>query len=269
MTLDVKKNPAYGRHWISWPMRIVSTLPLNCCPIYIYIFPRWFFFLLSFLERGGGGREDQWEAWNWSCDLRANERPKKIHPLTQTDRQSDKHDNSMTESAQWGRFSENLTYARPWISRRLLIVALIPQKKLHNFFIRCHVSGVSCHVSHVMCHISCVTCHVSHFICHMSCVMCRSSTFTCHMSLTSKASARDPPPINVQVCIAGCCYWSWPRPNNDKSQRPKNSFLYVERCFIIYEPKLTWTFFEYCSLKKSFCYWLTFDLLSLIFFVTF
>ena len=24
-------------------------------------------------EEGGGGREDQWEAWNWSCDLKANE----------------------------------------------------------------------------------------------------------------------------------------------------------------------------------------------------
>ena len=30
----------------------------------------------------GGGREDQWEAWNWSHDLRANERPhKKLHPI--------------------------------------------------------------------------------------------------------------------------------------------------------------------------------------------
>ena len=51
---------------------------------------------------GGGG--DQWEAWNWSCDLRANERPrKKLHQMAHKTRLT----NSMTESAQRGRFSEN------------------------------------------------------------------------------------------------------------------------------------------------------------------
>ena len=29
------------------------------------------------LHCGGRGRRDQWEAWNWSCFLRANERPRK------------------------------------------------------------------------------------------------------------------------------------------------------------------------------------------------
>ena len=58
----------------------------------------------------------QWEAWNWSCDLRANDRPRiKLHPMAQanklpdkeTNRQTDGHRNSMTESAQWGWFREN------------------------------------------------------------------------------------------------------------------------------------------------------------------
>ena len=36
---------------------------------------------------GWGGGGDHWEAWNWSCDLRANERPrKKLHSMAQTDR---------------------------------------------------------------------------------------------------------------------------------------------------------------------------------------
>ena len=61
-------------------------------------------------EMGGGrinfffGGEDQWKAWNRSCDLRANEKPwKKLHPMAQTDRQTDTHKDghhdSMTESA--------------------------------------------------------------------------------------------------------------------------------------------------------------------------
>ena len=59
--------------------------------------------------------EGQWEAWNWSCDLRANERPpKKLHPMAQnhthTHRQTVGHGKSMTESDQRGRFSENGTY---------------------------------------------------------------------------------------------------------------------------------------------------------------
>ena len=163
---------------INTAMKLLSNIYIYFKGDFIfYLFLFFYFFLVKIIflgERGGGGREDQWEAWNWSYDLRANERPKKIHPLTQTDRQSDEHGTSMTESAQWGRFSENLTYARPWISRRLLIVALIPPKNNTIFFISCHVSGVSCHRSHVMCHISCVTCHVSPFMCHMSFVMCRS-----------------------------------------------------------------------------------------------
>ena len=47
---------------------------------FIYIF--FGVFCCCFFEgvggRGeGGGGEDQWEAWNWSCDLRADARPKK------------------------------------------------------------------------------------------------------------------------------------------------------------------------------------------------
>ena len=34
---------------------------------------------------------------------------KKLHPMTQTNKQTDAYGNSMTESAHWGRFSENLT----------------------------------------------------------------------------------------------------------------------------------------------------------------
>ena len=41
------------------------------------------------------------------CDLRANERPKKLHLMAQTDKYPDGHGDSMTESAQRGRFSEN------------------------------------------------------------------------------------------------------------------------------------------------------------------
>ena len=53
-----------------------------------------------------GGGEDQWEAWNWSCDLRANARPrKKMHPMAHNYKRTD-----MTELAKWGRFSENLNY---------------------------------------------------------------------------------------------------------------------------------------------------------------
>ena len=32
----------------------------------------------------------------------------------------------------------------------------------------CHMSCVTCHVSHAMCHMPCVPCHVSHVMCHMS-----------------------------------------------------------------------------------------------------
>ena len=39
----------------------------------------------------------------------------------------------------------------------------------------CHMSCVTCHVSHVMCHMSYVTCHVSHVMCHMSYVTCQVS----------------------------------------------------------------------------------------------
>ena len=60
----------------------------------------------------------------------------------------------------------------------------------------CHMSCVTCHLSHVMCHMSCftchashvtyhvshVTCHLSHVTFHVSCVMCHVSLVTCHVS---------------------------------------------------------------------------------------
>ena len=45
----------------------------------------------------------------------------------------------------------------------------------------CHMSCVTCHVSHVMCHMSCVTCHVSHVMCLMLCVTCHVSQVMCHI----------------------------------------------------------------------------------------
>ena len=39
----------------------------------------------------------------------------------------------------------------------------------------CHISCVTCHLSHVLCHMSCVPCHVSNVMCHMSCVTCHVS----------------------------------------------------------------------------------------------
>ena len=33
---------------------------------------------------------------------------KKLHPMAQNHRQTDRHGNTMSESAQWGRFSEKL-----------------------------------------------------------------------------------------------------------------------------------------------------------------
>ena len=59
----------------------------------------------------------------------------------------------------------------------------------HVSHVLCHMSCITCHVSHVMCHIPCVTCYISHVMCHMSCVtchvshvMCQMSHVTCHMS---------------------------------------------------------------------------------------
>ena len=58
-----------------------------------------------------GGREDQWEAWNWSCHLRANERPwKKLHPIAHTDRQKHGNGDSMTNSSEWGQVGERYNF---------------------------------------------------------------------------------------------------------------------------------------------------------------
>ena len=43
----------------------------------------------------------------------------------------------------------------------------------------CHMSCITCHVSHVMCHMSCGTCHVSHVMCHMSRITCLMSHVMC------------------------------------------------------------------------------------------
>ena len=43
---------------------------------------------------------------------------KKLHPMDQTDRHPDGFGDSMTESAQWGRFSENLILeSKLWVRR--------------------------------------------------------------------------------------------------------------------------------------------------------
>ena len=65
----------------------------------------------------------------WSCDLRANERPrKKSHEKGQTHRQTHRqthgHRDSMKESAK-GRFFENPAYGRRRISRPMRIVGPI------------------------------------------------------------------------------------------------------------------------------------------------
>ena len=84
------KNPVYGRHWISWPMRIVGQIQfwevtqfafkkkkkkgfiLKGRKIFFYCFVFFGGRIIFFLRE-----EDKWEAWNWSWDLRDNERPQK------------------------------------------------------------------------------------------------------------------------------------------------------------------------------------------------
>ena len=47
----------------------------------------------------------------WSCDLRANERPRqKLYPMAHTDRQTHGHGDSMTESAQWADSVKSLLH---------------------------------------------------------------------------------------------------------------------------------------------------------------
>ena len=65
----------------------------------------------------------KWEAGIWSCDLRANERPrKKLHLMAQTNRQThsqtDGHGDSMTNSAQRGQVGEKyfVWWALPYFS---------------------------------------------------------------------------------------------------------------------------------------------------------
>ena len=52
----------------------------------------WLAYSAMIIERGlGGWWVNQWEAWNWSCDLRANERPgEKMHLMAHTDTQTDR-----------------------------------------------------------------------------------------------------------------------------------------------------------------------------------
>ena len=66
----------------------------------------WFKWVKIDLGSGyGGGAEDQWEVWNWSCDLSANERLKKNCTRWRT--LTDGHGDYMTESSQVGQFSKN------------------------------------------------------------------------------------------------------------------------------------------------------------------
>ena len=72
-----------------------------------------------------GGREDQWEAWNWSCHVRANERPNKTAPNGvdwQTDKQTHGHGDSLTNSAKWGRVGENHNDCPPFVKQPLFLL---------------------------------------------------------------------------------------------------------------------------------------------------
>ena len=42
---------------------------------------------------------------------------KKLHPMAQTDRQTDGHGDSMTDAAQWSIFSENLSLGKTVFKR--------------------------------------------------------------------------------------------------------------------------------------------------------
>ena len=82
------------------------------------------------------GGENQWEAWNWSWDLKANERPwKKLYPMAQTNKQINKQKkrtcNSMTELAQCGWFSENIKWIKPIQKKIIYSVRFLWHTKLH------------------------------------------------------------------------------------------------------------------------------------------
>ena len=78
----------------------------------------------------------------------------------------------------------NPAYGRYWISRHVRIVAPVIKGKETNGEkkrqknVRCHMSCVTCHVSHVLCHMSWVTCYVLRVMCCASCVACHLSPVT-------------------------------------------------------------------------------------------
>ena len=73
----------------------------------------------------------------WSCDLRANERPKKkLHVMAQTDRQTNGHGDSMTESAQWADSVKRHSHC--------IICELCGQKEVDKKSVRAHARSAKC-----------------------------------------------------------------------------------------------------------------------------
>ena len=61
----------------------------------------------------------------------------------------------------------------------------------------------------------------------VSSVSCCFSPVTCHMSLTPTAIAMALALITPQLCTARCGCWSWSKPIDNESQRPKKSTIYA------------------------------------------
>ena len=72
-------------------------------------------------------------------------------------------------------YGRNWIYWRVWMIERIYI----------SIFLLCHVSCVTCRMSHFTCYISCVTCHMSH-------VKCQLSHVTYHLSLMPTAPHLHP-----------------------------------------------------------------------------
>ena len=65
----------------------------------------------------------------------------------------------------------------------------------------------------------------------VSSVTCCISPVTCHMSLTPTAIAMALALITPQLCTARCGCWSWSKPIDNESQRPKKSTIYALRFY--------------------------------------
>ena len=92
------------------------------------------------MKKSGGW--DQWVALKWSCDLRANERPKK---------------NPLPMAHNHGRTHRRTDMATLWLNRP----SGADSVKSQVSGVKCQVSGVNCQASGVRCPVSGVTCHMS------------------------------------------------------------------------------------------------------------